>query len=330
VPRLSIIIPALGDWEALETTLVAVLQNRPPRSEVLVVLSEVYPDPYDLGEEVQFVQSTPGARTVELVNDGTAAARGEVLHVLCCGATVGEGWTDPAVRHFSDPHVAAIAPLVLDSTCSTKVVSAGCTWSSGGNWARFGSGQPEQAVTTAPKNWIGPELVAGFYRRSILTELGGFDKSLPAELAAIDVGLRLLPRGYRSLLETSSRLAIKTQSLPRSAAFVQVWHSERLFWRHLPPRRRFRHLAAHGGMLIAETLRHLARPGGMARTLGRLLGACDVRHARRRECSQTAFSSSSAPTADRRFDAPHGVRARQRGTAPCRKTASFSVREETT
>ncbi len=100
MPRLSIIIPTLGDWESLETTLVSVLQNRPPLSEVIVVLNRTYDDPYDLEGEVRFVEvpgRTPSkhrrAGLVELVNTGLAAADSELLHVLSCGMTVGDGWT---------------------------------------------------------------------------------------------------------------------------------------------------------------------------------------------------------------------------------------------
>lgn len=328
--RLSIIIPALGDWEALETTLAAVLRDRPTRSEVLVVTNEAYADPYDLRGEVEFIVSPRRAKIVELVNDGAAAADGEVLHVLCCGATVEDGWTEPALRHFGDPHVAAVAPLVLASTCPTKVVSAGYTWSSGGNWARWDSTQREHAESKSGTDWLGPELVAGFYRRSILAELGGFDEGLPAELAAIDYGLRCQRAGYRSLLDASSRLQMDVAALPRSRAFVQGWHSERVFWRHLDERRRYRRLAAHAAVLFAETVRHLSAPLGVTKTIGRMLGSCDRRRARRRAFSREAHPLVPAPSTDRRIDAPHDFPAQQSGTGQRRRTISLSVREETT
>jgi hypothetical protein len=329
VLRLSIIIPALGDWEALETTLVAVLQNRPPRSEVIVVVNETYADPYDLREEVQFVQGARRAGLVELVNHGVATARGDVLHLLCCGATVSDGWTDAALRHFRDSQVAAVAPLVVDSGCLTKVVTAGCAWSPGGKWSRLGSGDRADAVSEAGKNWISPEFVAGFYRRSTLLELGAFDSSLPAELAAVDLGLRLRHENHRSLLEVSSRLAMNIADLPRSAAFAHGWHSERLFWRHLGAHRRVSQLAAHGAALLAESLRQFGRPVGIAQILGRIAGACDVRQARRHGPSFAAANRSLVTSADRRIDGPHDVRSPARGPAPCRSSAILSSSEMT-
>ena len=40
-PRLSIVIPAPGNEETLEETLVSVLENRPEDSEIVVVLASV-------------------------------------------------------------------------------------------------------------------------------------------------------------------------------------------------------------------------------------------------------------------------------------------------
>lgn len=328
VLRLSIIIPALGEWEALETTLVAVLQNRPPRSEVLVVVNEPYADPYDLRGEIQFVQGARRAGLVELVNEGVAAAHGDVLHVLCCGARVCDGWTDAALRPFRDSKVAAVAPLVVDAGCLTKIVTAGCTWSPGGKCSSFGSEQAADALAEAGKNWLGPEFVAGFYRRSTLVELGAFDSSLPAELAAVDLCLRLRQQDHRLLLEASSRVATSIAVLPRSAAFVQGWHSERLFWRHFAAQRRLPQIIAHGGVLLVESLLQFLRPAGMARTLGRLVGACDVRPPRRHEPSLATPNRSPTTSADRRIDGPHDFRP-PRGAAPCRPPITLSSREET-
>ncbi|MGH7135756.1 MAG: glycosyltransferase family 2 protein [Pirellulales bacterium] len=332
--RLSIIIPALGDWEALETTLVAVLQNRPPRSEVMVVTNATYADPYDLREEVQFVQGARRAGLVELVNQGVATARGEVLHLVCCGATVSDGWTDAALRHFRDSKVAAVAPLVVDSGCVTNVATAGSVWSPGGKWSPFGSGEQADVVAETGKNWIGPAFVAGFYRRSLLVELGAFDSSLPAELAAVDLGLRLRQENHRSLLEASSLLAMSTADLPHSAAFAHGWHSERLFWRHLGDQhsggqRRLSRIAAHAGVVLTESLRQFGRPAGMARMLGRIVGACDACKARRQAPSLAATNRSPVTSADRRIDGPHEFSSPAHGPAICRPSAILFSSEET-
>ena len=56
MPTLSIIIPASGSESRWERTLVSVLQNRPEDTEILVVVPGRYNDPYQLREEVRFVE----------------------------------------------------------------------------------------------------------------------------------------------------------------------------------------------------------------------------------------------------------------------------------
>ena len=75
VPRLSIVIPSVGDCNLLEDSLVSVLENRPADCEVLVVHNRPYDDPYNLAGEVRFVQANPRAGLAECLDMGTAAGR---------------------------------------------------------------------------------------------------------------------------------------------------------------------------------------------------------------------------------------------------------------
>ena len=61
MPRLAIIISAVGSIEALENTLVSVLENRPADCDVVVVHSKPYSDPYELKNEVRFVSAPRGS-----------------------------------------------------------------------------------------------------------------------------------------------------------------------------------------------------------------------------------------------------------------------------
>ena len=67
-PRLSIVIPAPGDEETLEETLVSVLENRPEDSEIVVVLGFGYHDPWSVGAEVRFIQAPIGSNRVACIN----------------------------------------------------------------------------------------------------------------------------------------------------------------------------------------------------------------------------------------------------------------------
>src|SRR5688572_24937936 len=109
VPRLSIVIPCVGGAAEFDGTLVSVLQHRPADCEVVVLHTEQYDDPYDLQGEVEFRRSQHQT-VVELVNEGLAAATGDIVHVLGCGVEATEGWADAALPHFDDPQVATVSP----------------------------------------------------------------------------------------------------------------------------------------------------------------------------------------------------------------------------
>ena len=84
-PRLSIVIPAVTGAEALEETLLSVLENRPESCEVIVALACEYDDPWNLRDEVTFVRAPEAASTIGCVNLGISSAAGEVIHVLSAG-----------------------------------------------------------------------------------------------------------------------------------------------------------------------------------------------------------------------------------------------------
>ncbi|HET6883893.1 MAG TPA: glycosyltransferase family 2 protein [Pirellulales bacterium] len=329
MPRLSIIIPSQGDWQSLETTLVSVLQNRPPHCEVVVVLDQGYDDPYELREEVRFIEAPRRARMVDLINAGFVAARAELLHVVACGATIDEGWTEPALRNFDDPQIAAVAPLVLDAACPTHVVSAGCLWSAGGELCRFASGLRADTLSGPGRNWVGPDCVAAFYRRSALAEVASLDATLPAELAAIDLSLRLAESGRRSVLELGSRLAVERTLLAPARHLSDGWHSERLFWRYAAQRGRLRKLAAHAGLLSSELLFAVVRPTRLARTLGRLIGTCDRRQAQTTSLPREPAHCRPLCDHDRRVDQAHGSCTSERGAGTRRSPVSLSATEKT-
>jgi cellulose synthase/poly-beta-1,6-N-acetylglucosamine synthase-like glycosyltransferase len=318
VPRLSIIIPTLGNWEVLESTLVSVLQNRPARSEVVVVHNSRYEDPYDLKDEVRFVEAPSGSCLVDLINTGVATARSELIHLLACGAVVDDGWTTAAVQHFDDSRVSAVAPVILDLSCPARVLSAGCQWSAGGSETAHASGRTVSDLGTNGR-WTGPDIGAAFYRRSALGEIGAFDATLSGRLAAIDLSLRLSQAGYRTLLEPTSRLMIDPLLLDCHGPFAWARQRERLFWRHARKRGWLRSVGAHGLLVAAETLGNLPRWRSVACAAGRLIGACDKRGPRLRTIEPLAFTSVGS--VERRVDAGHTAPSSQARAATPRSRA---------
>lgn len=307
MPRISIVIPTSHNTEALETTLLSVLEHRPPRSEVVVALGCVYADPYDLKQEIRFVHGPRPASLVGLVNCGIAAAGSEVVHVLACGATVGEGWTTSAMGRFADPRIAAVAAMVLAAATPPRLLAAGLTWSRGGRAEAFGEQRPVETVVAADRYWVGPHLAGAFYRRSALVECGSFDAGMSANLAAIDLALRLRQAGKQCVLDCESKIAVDPKLLPAETTYGRARDAERLFWRHVRDHARGRRILAHGLHVAGDLLRDIPHPRLIARLSGRVAGLV------RRETPELLTipplpePAANAPTAGsaRRVDAAH-------------------------
>ncbi len=73
MPRLAIIISAVGSVESWEGTLVSVLENRPADCEIIVALSQPYADPYDLKDEVRFVAPLGRGSATATINAALAS-----------------------------------------------------------------------------------------------------------------------------------------------------------------------------------------------------------------------------------------------------------------
>jgi hypothetical protein len=183
----------------MERTLVSVLEHRPPRTRIVVVLSTEYCDPYDLDGEVQFLHMPPTATWLAQASAGMAISRAEVIHLLACGSEVTDGWAAAPLAQFDSPNVAAVAPLVLDE--SGRVVSAGLA----------DVAIPRRHVLrTAPAAasvCLGPTRMAGFYRRAALELLdGGFADAVGPRWADVDLALCLRRLGYTAVIEPASRV----------------------------------------------------------------------------------------------------------------------------
>lgn len=304
MPRLSIVIPALGAWEQLETTLVSVLGNRPADTEVVVALHEGYEDPYGLEGEVRFVRLRSGATTLDAWNAGIAACRAPLVHLLACGATVGEGWCDAAVGHFDDARVAAVAPLVLCD--GERIGTAGWHYSMGGAANHFAAGKRADAIGAPDERWMGPHGSAAFYRLSALAPApAAFDSTLGDELAPLDLALRMRQAGYRAILEPRSRVII-----PELANFASsALQAERLFWRHAAHDGSWQPVVAHVGAVALEFAGSLPRPRSVWQLAQRIGGIFRLRPstcAAYRLTPHAVAEPSEALSSNHQFHSSHG------------------------
>lgn len=319
-PRLSVVVPAV-DLTGLEETLVSILEHRPDDCDVVVALGTPYDDPWNIREEVTFVEAAKGAGLVGCVTAGLEAAQGDVIHILAAGWLATAGWTEAALRHFGRPDVAAVVPLTVAAD-GEQPVSAGIRRTRGG-----------RSVTVVPRRKAGglatgelpaaPLVEAGFWRAETIRGIG-ISTACGDALAAADLAAGLTAAQADVVLELESRV-VGGPGRKRRSPFVAGLHAERLFWRSLACERVVPALAAHAG----EVLRHAvvsAPLGTFAMLAGRLtalveFGSCFGRtrhlHSLMREAAvRKATGDSSARTY--RIDAPHEA-ARPHVESPARE-----------
>jgi hypothetical protein len=285
VLRLSIVIPVLGDPKLLDDTLVSVLENRPSNCELVVVHNEPYNDPYELVGEVEFVQAPRRAGFAECVNLGLSASRAPVVHVLACGVEVQAGWANAAMRHFRDPEVAAVTPVMLHSDDRDTVISAGLGYRAEGIAWRLGQGRTPQQVVEDPDELCGPDALAAFYRRSALEAVGGFSSAAVETLAAVDLALSLQQAGYRCMVEPNSLAQVDAARVCDKPGFRHGRDAERLFWRWASAHGRMRSVAAHAALVAGECVIGLWRPFMLMHLAGRVVGVIGAALGKRRTTS---------------------------------------------
>ncbi|MCU0875809.1 MAG: hypothetical protein MUE50_26035 [Pirellulaceae bacterium] len=308
--RLSIIIPLWADNELFEDTLASVLQNRPAESEVLVVHSLPYDDPYGLQGEVQFVQTSANASRSRMVNAGCHASGGEILHVIQPGILACDRWVEAALRSFDDPQVCAVAPLAVDAEDAEQIVAAGLRYTRGGRRLRHGVGSKLSKSQHVLRRAIsGPALFAGFYRRWLWEAIGGFCERMDVDSADIDFALSLQSLGYRSTLDPDSVVRATAAAVDEAASFGSGCSAERVFWRHAATRGWLGSLMLHPWAVLGSVLRDWRRPGGYLQLLGRLTSLfglpAHLTHAAKVRQAVERFLLESPPATATRRGAQH-------------------------
>jgi hypothetical protein len=347
-PRLSIVIPAPRDTAALEETLVSVLERRPDDCEVVVVLGCDYSDPWNIAEEVRFVQAPRGATLVSCVNVGAAASRGDVIHVLAAGWLATDGWTDaPLSRLADDAAVAAVVPVGVAADDRERVVSAGVRCCGGGRRQDLAGRRRWLERQSAdggarPAARIGPVLEAGFWRAETLALAGGPSVACGDDHADADLAVAVACAGGRTAFEPSSRVVAAAR--PRGRGFRAGLAAERLFWRSLVGRSVVAAVVLHAIEVVRHAVTELPL-GTVPMLLGRVVGffqfgghfarAVQLRRIARQVAEgRTVVANPAAVEADHtamdeglesptiRIDAAHAGAGRPRGgRVPLRKSA---------
>lgn len=307
----------------LESTLLSVLENRPAHCEVIVVHAHPYQDPYQLNGEVRFIHAPRRSGYVGCANLGLRESTADVVHVLSAGCRVNEGWTSGVLRHFNDPRVAVVAPVMINEREPFRAVAAALSYGVGGV-RRSTPRSVDEAQSAGVSPVFAASLAAVFYNRMTLASMGYLSAEVGADLADVDLGLLLQHAGFVSLVEPRSRVLASDQPLEATSAFARSLRAERLFWRNAPLVGWFRALVAHLPV-VASALGHQLPGWSVFSALSGHFAGMLPWGSYRRHHQRLDDLKKSAPVADTandgkrqfRIDRPHDS-----GTTPVKKSAS--------
>lgn len=299
-PSLTIVIPSHNRADLLRRCLTSVQKYAPADTEILVV---------DDASPERAVSRTAGAfagvRVLRFerrrgfcaaVNVGIQTAQHPIVELLNDDTEVSKGWAETAVAHFTDPRIAAVAPLVLrgapneqEASDSSWIDSAGDRYFLGGIAGKRGHGQPLSANYLQGGDVFGVSASSAFYRRQALLEIGAFPEEFGAYFEDVDVSFRLHWAGHRLVYEPASRVwhrVSASHGTPTRRLLEQQSHNEeRVFWRNILHSDLLYALPWHAAVLAAKAHRRwqagelLPFVFGRLRTLGDLANI--VRHRRR-------------------------------------------------
>jgi len=258
--------PGEGDW--MVRALQAVVDQEGPSREIVVVA-----DPADstlparaaeVCDWATFLDAEPGESAAAMANRVGPRCTGRWIALLHGGVVPRAGWLQSVIdagREFPDAGAFAV-PL-----------HGGTVVSSALSMARWGRVLPAK---DSAGEVFGVRSAAGVFSRALLEDAGGFDPSLPAELADADVALRGLLLGYRSRgvaspgADAGPELALLSEDdETEDADAVRAWARGRLrLALKSIPREAWREA---GPALALELLADLVRAGRDRRHPGALL-----------------------------------------------------------
>lgn len=126
-PRVSIVIPLQRDERLFEETLLSVLENQTDDCQIVVAHNGTYSDPFQIGDEVDFVTAR-SSNLVDLIRDAFDATAAPIVHVLGTGMKATAGWLGDALEAFRDDEIGAVTPALVDGQ-ATEIGAGG--WSDG-------------------------------------------------------------------------------------------------------------------------------------------------------------------------------------------------------
>jgi GT2 family glycosyltransferase len=288
-PSLTIVIPSHNRADLLHRCLVSVRSHAPSDTEILVI-DDASPNLSVSGTAhafsgVSVLRFNRRRGFCAAVNAGIRAASNPIVELLNDDTEVSAGWVEAALLHFDNPHIAAVAPLVLRGEPGVGpplIDSAGDRYFLGGIAGKRGHGQPLSARHLQDGEVFGVSASSAFYRRAALLDIGAFPEEFGAYFEDVDVSFRLHWAGYRLVYEPASRAwhHVSASHGRRSRRLLeqQSRNEERVFWRNLPNRDMLRAAPWHAAVLAAKAFRRWQAGELLPFVFGRLRALGDILH----------------------------------------------------
>jgi GT2 family glycosyltransferase len=211
------------------------------------------------------------------VNAGIRASQNPIIELLNDDTEVSTGWAEAALAHFDDPHIAAVAPLVLRGPPDVgppSIDSAGDRYFLGGIAGKRGHGRPLSARYLQSGEVFGVSASSSFYRRQALLDVGAFPEDFGAYFEDVDVSFRLHWAGHRLVYAPASRVWHRVSAShgkpTRYLLQQQSRNEERVFWRNLPNSDLLRAIPWHAAVLAAKAARRWQEGEVLPFVFGRL------------------------------------------------------------
>lgn len=282
--RLSIVILHLGEPEFLEKTLLSVLPDRGAEDEVLVVRARPYADPYDLAEEVRFIDA-PDAGWAEAANEGVRAAQAPLVHLVHAGVESDAAGLEQVLGRFADPRIAAVGPRIVDAQKSQRTLWAGWTLTDGGRIRPVyirnlkQKGVSDEAPSGSVANdrpdalsVLAPDPSSVIFRKELALAWGGFRPGGTPRGDWLEMGLALTAAGFRLVVEPGWIAHMPRNLYAGDSAGQLARDAERLFWQWAPRPISLGRLIRHGLAVVGEWLASGPTPWALTRMVGRMAG----------------------------------------------------------
>lgn len=235
LPSCSLVIVTDDDARALRRCVVAVAEHTDDLDYEAIIVdrstsAEVKELLAALGGDVVTTTVAPDTSLAAARNAGARLAAGQHLVFLTPSVTVTPGWLPPLVAVAGEPGVGAVGPRSLAGDGSVRAAGVMLFEERArGVWLdvrpRHEGMSPSDETGMARADVAALEADALVVRSDAFASAGGFDEDFDDAHDAIDLGLRLRARGWRSVCEPMSTVVAPRQVSPArpSARLARRW-----------------------------------------------------------------------------------------------------------